>query len=118
MPEKTKLTKQEIEAVAAKLDAFAETLPDQERDVLGWILTRAEAAQSAATPSAPAPREALLPGFNTSMASQLARSAGFGPNAGTTEVTWGYKFGAERLVRRDIFERGIADRLRPRGPGG
>lgn len=98
MADTKRITKDSVEGVAEKLAKFAQGLPDQERDVLGWILTRAQSVP-ATDPGEVEPRP--LAGFRTSMASELARSAGFGPNAGTTEVTWGYKFktilGPERL---------------------
>lgn len=91
---RTRITKQDVEGVADKLESFAESLPEQERNVLGWILTRAQAASEqdvAGYFHGIVPQ--LLPGYSSPISSQLARSAGFSPVAGTTEVTWGYKFG-------------------------
>lgn len=92
----TKLTKKDIESVADKLQVFAQDLPAQERDVLGWILTRAQAAPPAAVTVAGAKAAAELPGYRTRMASELAKSAGL-QAASKPEVTvvvgWVFRFG-------------------------
>jgi hypothetical protein len=38
------ITRSEIDALGGKLDDFAQGLPDTERQVLGWIIARAQAA--------------------------------------------------------------------------
>jgi hypothetical protein len=103
----TKLTKKDIESVADKLQAFAQDLPEQERDVLGWILTRAQAAPSAAVTVAGAKAIADVPGYRTRMAAELAKSAGLRPTAKpevTVVVGWVFRFGRvtadERLLER------------------
>ena len=95
----TKLTKKDIVSVADKLGQFAKTLPKQEQDVLGWILTRAQAAPpmdmtAAASKAVPATQE--LAGFASPLAAQLARSVGLGPTKAsdvTVVVGWSYRFG-------------------------
>jgi hypothetical protein len=95
---KTKLTKKDIVSVANKLGAFAKQLPKQERDVLGWILTRAQTAppiDMTAAASKAVPAGAEVQGFKGSLASQLARSVGLGPTRVadvTVTVGWGYRF--------------------------
>lgn len=88
----TRITREDVEAVASKLESFMEQLPEQEQDVLGWILTRAQAAPNDDTAGfylAYGAAQQLQ--FATPLSTQLGRSAGFGPAAGTTEVSWTYK---------------------------
>ncbi len=51
MPKKkyaqTKVTSKDIQSVAEKLDGFLKELPEQEQNVLGGILTRAQSAPPA-----------------------------------------------------------------------
>jgi hypothetical protein len=96
-PVQTTITKQDVEGVAEKLEQFAESLPEQERNVLGWILTRAQSAEEADVTghSFGLVQPQLLGGFSSPISSQLARSAGLGAASGTTTVSWGYKFGRE-----------------------
>jgi hypothetical protein len=97
--EKTTISPQDIEAVAGKLQTFLSDLPEQEQNVLGWILTRAQSAGDADTSgyyygNLPT---AQLAGYRTPISSLLARSAGLGPVAGETEIGWKFKakdFGA------------------------
>jgi hypothetical protein len=94
-PTETTITHQDVEGVAQKLERFAEGLPEQERNVLGWILTRAQAAEEAdltgyAMGTVQPPQ--LLPGYSSKLSSQLARSAGLSDVRGTSTVTWAYKF--------------------------
>jgi hypothetical protein len=93
-PVQTTISKQDVEGMSQKLEQFAEGLPEQERNVLGWILTRAQAAEEGdvsghafglVEPPPPG-------GFSSPIASQLARSAGLGAARGETTVTWGYKW--------------------------
>ncbi len=44
MAETTVLRKSDMQSLAGKLEKFAHELPEQEKNVLGWILARAEAA--------------------------------------------------------------------------
>jgi hypothetical protein len=39
----TTIRKQDVDALASKLEQFAKTLPAQEQGVLGWVLARAQA---------------------------------------------------------------------------
>jgi hypothetical protein len=96
----TRISKGEIESVAGKLAEFAKELPQQERDVLGWILTRAQAAPASELAAAAAAATPQVPSLKTPLATQLARSVGFGVgNAAKPEITvivgWQYRFGFE-----------------------
>jgi hypothetical protein len=89
--EKTSISRSDIEQVAGKLESFMQELPEQEQEVLGWVLTRAAAAPEADTfgYSSFSPQ---LAGFTTPLATQLGLASGFGRAAsGTTSVTWAYK---------------------------
>jgi hypothetical protein len=85
MPQTT-ISSRDVDAMAAKLEAFAQSLPEQERNVLGWILTRAQAAEEVDT------QGYALGLVQTPLNTQLARSAGLSAASGTTSVTWAYKF--------------------------
>ncbi len=96
----TRISKEEVESVAEKLSEFVKDLPQQERDVLGWILTRAQAAPAAEMAAAAAAAAPQVSGLRTPLATQLARSVGFGTGgAAKPEVTvivgWQYRFGLE-----------------------
>jgi len=103
----TTITKQDVEAVSSKLGSFMESLPEQERDVLGWILTRAEAASTEDTAGYFQSLGQVTPlaGFSSPFAAQLGKSAGFGAAAGTTEVSWKYS------SKGFDFQRGINQRV-------
>lgn len=99
MPEEddVQITKADIEGVSSKLEAMMNDLPEQERNVLGLILTRAAAAAAESEVSGFSFSPAAVSGgaFGRPFAGQLAQSAGFGPRAGgTITVKWGYKSGA------------------------
>lgn len=94
----TRISKQDVESVAGKLEAFVKDLPQQEQDVLGWILTRAQAAPQAEMAAAAATAAPEVPGLRSPLATQLARSVGFGAaRAAQVDVTvvvgWQYRFG-------------------------
>lgn len=91
----TRLTGKDIESVAQKLEGFVKELPQQEQDVLGWILTRAQAAPAAELAAAAATAVTDVPGMRSPLASQLARSVGFRQMASpdvTVVVGWQYRF--------------------------
>jgi len=94
--ERTRITKRDVEAVADKLQTFLGTLPEQERDVLGWILTRAEAAPANDDTSG---YFQTLAGTQfsqvaTPLATQLGKSAGFGNSSSPgMDVSVPWKFG-------------------------
>ena len=94
---KTKVTTKDIQSVAAKLDGFLKKLPEQEQNVLGWILTRAQAAPPAEVAAAAALASPEVAGFKSPTAAQLARSVGLGSVASGPQVTvvvgWQYRFG-------------------------
>ena len=93
---KRSIAKKDVESVAQKLESFVKDLPQQEQDVLGWILTRAQAAppgEMAAAAAAVAPEISSL---KTPLATQLARSVGFGVASPRVDVTvvvgWQFRF--------------------------
>jgi len=93
---KTKITSKDIKSVADKLDGFLKELPEQEQNVLGWILTRAQAAPPADIAAAASLAAPDLPAFKSPTAAQLARSVGLGQASGpqiTVVVGWQYRFG-------------------------
>lgn len=86
-PEQTTIRWQDVEAVADKLESFKRTLPDQEKEVLGWLLARAQAAGDLDMPV----RDVTQP-----ISSSLAQAAGLRPQAAKSEVsvTWKHSFAA------------------------
>jgi hypothetical protein len=89
---KTTISASDIENMSEKLAAWAESLPQQEQNVLGWIITRAQAAPEGDTEGYSNLSAAQLSQFSTPLSAQLGRAAGFGPRAGgTTSVTWAFK---------------------------
>lgn len=103
MTEPTRVTPEDIDALAEKLGKFAEQLPQQERNILGWIIARASAASEqdvsgylsgfgTATPS-----PTLQTGLFTGGVSPALRTAaglgavrpGVGPAASLT-ISWGW----------------------------
>lgn len=46
MPEKT-LSRKDVDSLGAKLEQFAEGLPEQEKNVLAWLMARARASSPA-----------------------------------------------------------------------
>jgi hypothetical protein len=77
----TSITRADIEATAARLDAFVDTLTDQERNVLAWIVARAQMAPEPGDdvggyllPASPQ----LNQRFSTPLAAQLGQAAGLG----------------------------------------
>ena len=96
---KTKITSKDIQSVAQKLDGFLKELPEQEQNVLGWILTRAQAAPPADVAAAASQAATAVPAtFKSPTAAQLARSVGLGPASSakpaiTVIVGWQYRFG-------------------------
>ncbi len=102
MTEPTRVTPQDIDAVAEKLAKFAEQLPQQERNILGWIIARASAASeqdvsgylSGLGTALPAPTTGLYSGSALSPALRTAAGLGavrpgLGPAASLT-ISWGW----------------------------
>jgi len=81
---KTVLKKKDLDSLNGKLEEFAKGLPEQEQNVLGWLLARAQS-----TPDAELSDSEL----DTVSGGALANSLGFG-NAedSTISVTWSHKF--------------------------
>jgi hypothetical protein len=89
-----------VEAVAQKLETFAKGLPDQERQILGWIVARASAASEQEVSGYLAGQQALFSasalqntqGFRTPVGAQVGRAVGFGnlANPRALTVSWGW----------------------------
>lgn len=82
MPE---VKKSDVDSLAGKLQEFAKDLPEHEQNVLGWLLSRAQASTSSGELS-----EAALDavaGGQEAMSSQLADSLGFTGEEEAVEVT-------------------------------
>jgi hypothetical protein len=91
--ETTTLHGKDMVSVANKLQQFAKDLPKQELDILGWILYRAQEAPPVKQqqPGTGAARD--LPGANTPMAVQVARSVGLDTTKDSdVGVQWAYRF--------------------------
>ena len=86
-PEDT-LRSEDVQSLADKLEPFIEGLPDQEKQVLGWILVRAKSVGTA-TPQGDLP---------PAIATGLAQAAGFEEAPGQAlrgsevSVTWKHSF--------------------------
>jgi hypothetical protein len=89
-PEDSTLRSEDVQSLADKLEPFINELPDQEKQVLGWILVRAKSVGSA-TPHAELP---------PAIATGLAQAAGFEEAPGQAlrgseiSVTWKHSFAA------------------------
>lgn len=87
----TVLSKRAAESLSGKLHEFAKGLPQQEQDVLGWILTRAKASDTGELSDS----ELAAVSGGQSLSSDLASAAGFAPgDEGESKVTvgWTYSF--------------------------
>lgn len=60
----TTAIRSDIESVGQRLKSFSNTLPEQERNVLGWLASRAQPANAHLKTSAPARDLATALGFN------------------------------------------------------
>jgi len=67
----------DVNALAGKLKEFAQELPEQEKNVMDWILTRARSAS-----------EELSEESLESVAGGLAESLGFGAGTDSIAVGW------------------------------
>jgi hypothetical protein len=88
-----------VESVAQKLETFAKGLPDQERQILGWIVARASAASEQEVSGYLAGQQSLFssaalqanPSFRTPVGAQVGRAVGFGAaNPRALTVSWGW----------------------------
>jgi hypothetical protein len=90
----TEISPDDIQNVADKLQGFMAELPEQEQNVLGWILTRAQAAGELDDTAGHSYGLVYAPSafgaYRTPIAAQLVRSAGLGAAAGTTKIGWEY----------------------------
>lgn len=100
-----KLTLDEVNSVASKLEEFAKELPAQEAQVLGWIIQRAAMASDtdvagyAYNAAQFSPGLVASPRLSTPFSRELATAAGFGRFRGglaeggsTIGVTWSKSF--------------------------
>jgi hypothetical protein len=78
------IKREDVDAVASKLQSFANTLPEQEKNVLSWLLSRAQASTEISEMSDEA-LDAVSGG--QAMSSQLAESLGFGEYNEAVEVS-------------------------------
>jgi DNA gyrase/topoisomerase IV subunit A len=88
---KVEISKDDIERVSDRLEGLMDELSEQERNVLGLILTRAAAADDEAvknTELAARPHES----FTRPFAGQLAKAAGLTKPQVTVVVGWTYRF--------------------------
>jgi hypothetical protein len=80
----TSITRSDIEATATRLESFVASLPEQERNVLAWIIARAQAAPeedvSGYVQRGAFPQPVHLQ-FQSPLASQLGAAAGFKSDA-------------------------------------
>lgn len=87
-----RITRADIEGVSSKLESMMEELPEQERNVLGLILSRAATAAESEVEGFSFSPAVSGSGLEGPFARQLAQSAGFrGIAGGTITVKWGYK---------------------------
>jgi hypothetical protein len=98
MSDSTTLRRTDVDNLAGKLEAFAQDLPEQEQNVLGWILHRAQATAGAELSEAEL--ETVAGGQSSPLSTQLADSLGLDANdsiEGDSEITvaWKYSFGAQ-----------------------
>jgi uncharacterized protein YgiM (DUF1202 family) len=94
MAESTSIKRSAVDSLAGKLESFAKTLPEQEQNVLGWILSRTQETSGAELSDDQL--ETVAGGQSSPMARQLAESVGFDGQQiqGESEITvgWKYKF--------------------------
>jgi len=75
------IKRKDVDALAGKLKEFAQELPEQERNVLDWLMTRARSAS-----------EELSEADLDSVAGGLAESLGFGDETDSVKVGWTLSF--------------------------
>ena len=96
MSEGTKLNRSAVESLSGKLNQLAETLPEQEKNVLGWILHRAQAASEAELSDSQLER--VAGGQSGTLSRDLSEAVGFdaidSDGESTINVGWAYKFSA------------------------
>lgn len=96
MADRTVLRKSALDSLSGKLERFAQGLPEQEKNVLGWVLTRAQASSDAELSDSDL--ATVAGGQSGPLANQLAESVGFGgvETEGESEIstTWKYKWSA------------------------
>lgn len=103
--QENKLTLDDVNAVAGKLEQFAKDLPDQEAQVLGWIIQRAAMADESDVSGYALGAVQVSPALvstarlSSPFSRELANAAGFGRAPGgfaaggsTIGVTWSKSF--------------------------
>ena len=90
--------RKDVESVAKKMEAFAKDLPEQEQNVLGWILSRAESGSNPELSDSDL--DAVSGG--QSLSSQLASSLGFGAENESITVSWSKSFQDASVGRTNV----------------
>ncbi len=90
MAEQTVIRKSAVNSLAGKLKRFAQDLPEQEKNVLGWILSRAQATADAELSD----EQLDTVSGGQALSTQLADSAGLSgvETVGESEITTGWKY--------------------------
>jgi len=96
---------EDVGRLAERLEAFAGELPEHERNILNWIITRAQLAPEPDTSGYAAFQTTPnLAGFSSPLAVQLGLAAGFGGRAaGDIHVMWVHsQFGRQSPFGRNM----------------
>ena len=79
-----RIRKSDVQSVEQKLNSFARDLPEQEQNVLGWLMVRAQAAASSPGELSDEALESVAGGQD------LASSLGFSDSPGDETFTIGW----------------------------
>jgi hypothetical protein len=79
------VTRSDVQSVEGKLERFASELPEQERNVLGWLVARARVASDTAVAE-----EDL--DANAAARHDLASALGFTDDFGDLTISWSKSF--------------------------
>jgi hypothetical protein len=85
MADETRISSDDVAALAQSLEPFVTGLPDQEKEVLGWILARAKAAEGAM------PADDTTAPIGTALAEAAGFEAGAGQGLRGDEITVAWK---------------------------
>jgi hypothetical protein len=101
---KTTISADDVERLSEKLAAWADSLSEQEQNVLRWVIKRAQATPEDDTHGYlnQAVLAQPLHQFQTPMAAQLGRAAGFTSRTSSPEVTLTWMFHAGARLQRGI----------------
>jgi hypothetical protein len=86
-PEDTTLRSEDVESLAEKLEPFIDGLPEQERQILGWILVRAKSAGATSQGDLP---QAISTGL--AQAAGFEEAPGQGLRGSEITVAWKHSF--------------------------